>query len=55
MNFGSWSYASPLVAPAGAVGAGYTWNTTVSAREHVARLGINYKFDWSGGPVVARY
>jgi outer membrane immunogenic protein len=54
MNFGSWSYNSPLVAPVGAVGAGYLWSTQVSAREHVARVGLNYKFDW-GGPVVARY
>jgi outer membrane immunogenic protein len=54
MNFGSWSYASALAAPAAAATAGYAWTTNVSAREHVARVGINYKFDW-GGPVVARY
>jgi outer membrane immunogenic protein len=54
LNFGAWSYASPLVAPAGAVGAGYTWTTTVSSRDHIVRLGINYRF---GDPVavVARY
>ncbi len=46
MNFGSWSYASALAAPAAAATAGYAWTTNVSAREHVARVGINYKFDW---------
>jgi outer membrane immunogenic protein len=54
LDFGSWSYASPLVAPAGSVGAGYTWSTTVSQREHIVRLGINYRFG-DPAPVVARY
>ena len=29
---------------------GYTWKTT----DHIARVGLNYKFGW-GGPVVAKY
>jgi opacity protein-like surface antigen len=29
------------------------WSTDVRAQEHVARIGLNYKFD--GGPVVAKY
>ena len=54
MTFGSWSYSSPLVAPAPVVGSGYSWVTTVTPREHVFRVGLNYRF---GDPVavVARY
>jgi outer membrane immunogenic protein len=44
MTFGSFSYASPLLAPAAAVGAGYSWATTVTPREHIFRVGLNYRF-----------
>jgi outer membrane immunogenic protein len=54
LNFGSWSYASPLITPAGSVGAGYSWTTTVSQREHLVRVGLNYRFG-APGPVVAKY
>jgi outer membrane immunogenic protein len=30
------------------------WKIDVTSREHVVRLGLNYKFDW-GGPVIAKY
>ncbi len=43
LNFGSFTYTSPLVAPAG-VAAGYTWTTTVAPREHIVRVGANYNF-----------
>jgi outer membrane immunogenic protein len=47
VDFGKWSYASPLVTPAAAIPAGYSWSTSVSAREHLARIGFNYRFsDW---------
>jgi len=44
MSFGGFSYASPLIAPAAAVGAGYSWTTTVTPREHIFRVGLNYRF-----------
>ena len=53
MQFESFSYASPLTAAAVPFAPGYAWNTTVTPHEQVARVGVNYKFDW--GPVVARY
>jgi outer membrane immunogenic protein len=43
LDFGTWSYISPLVAPAG-VAPGYSWITGVRAREHFVRLGVNYQF-----------
>jgi outer membrane immunogenic protein len=43
MDFGTWTYSSPLVAPAG-VAPGYLWVTSVRSREHIARIGINYRF-----------
>ncbi len=39
--------AIPLLPP---FQVAYTWKTT----EHIARVGVNYKFGW-GGPVVAKY
>jgi len=52
LDFGNWSYTSGLVTPAVAVPAGYTWTTSVRAREHIARIGVNYRFgdpsSWRG-------
>jgi len=54
LRFDDLAYNSPLVtATFCPCASGYAWNTNVSLREHVARVGVNYKFDW--GPVVARY
>ena len=53
LRFNSFAYASPLVAATLPFAPGYAWNTSITPREHVARIGVNYKFDW--GPVVARY
>jgi outer membrane immunogenic protein len=53
LRFDGFAYASPLTAAATPFAPGYAWNTSVSLRERVARIGVNYKFDW--GPVVARY
>jgi outer membrane immunogenic protein len=53
LRFDGFAYASPLVAAAAPFAPGYAWNTSVTLREQVARVGVNYKFDW--GPVVARY
>ena len=50
LDFGSFSFDSPNILVASAS----LWGTTVRAREHVARAGINYKFDWAV-PVVAKY
>jgi outer membrane immunogenic protein len=51
--FDAFSYASPLVASFIPAAPGYAWNTNVTPREQIVRIGVNYKFDW--GPVVARY
>ena len=53
LRFDGFSYNSPLVAATFPFAPGYAWNTSITPREHVARVGVNYKFDW--GPVVARY
>ena len=53
LRFDAFSYASPLIAAAAPFAPGYAWNTTITPREHVLRLGVSYKFDW--GPVVAKY
>jgi opacity protein-like surface antigen len=44
MWFNGFHYASPLVAAAVAAAPGYSWNTTVTPREQVIRIGVNYKF-----------
>jgi outer membrane immunogenic protein len=48
------TYASPLVAAAVPFALGYQWNTAMNEREQIVRVGVNYKFDWSG-PIVAKY
>ena len=53
LRFDAFSYASPLVAAAAPFAPGYAWNTVITPREHVLRLGVNYKLD--RGPVVAKY
>jgi outer membrane immunogenic protein len=53
LRFDGFAYSSPLTAAAAPFAPGYAWNTSVTLREQVARIGVNYKFDW--GPVVARY
>ena len=53
LRFDAFSYTSPLTAAAAPFAAGYVWNTTISPREQILRVGVNYKFDW--GPVVAKY
>jgi hypothetical protein len=32
-----------------------TFSQTVKERKQIAKIGINYKFDWGKAPVVARY
>lgn len=54
LAFSGWNYNSPLTAAAVAFAPGYSWNTNVNMREHVVRVGVNYRFDWFG-PVVANY
>src|SRR5262249_55190010 len=53
LRFDGFNYASPLTAATFPFAPGYNWNTNVSLREQVVRVGVNYKFDW--GPVIARY
>jgi outer membrane immunogenic protein len=54
MWFKGFNYASPLVAAAAPFAPGYAWNTNITPREQILRIGVNYKFDWSG-PLVAKY
>jgi len=54
MRFDGFAYAAPLTAAAAPFAPGYAWNTNITPREQVVRLGVNYLFNW-GGPVVARY
>jgi outer membrane immunogenic protein len=44
VNLGTYTYASPLVAATAAFVPGYSWTTTVREHEHIARIGLNYKF-----------
>jgi outer membrane immunogenic protein len=53
LDLGRHSYSSALVTPATAL-PGYTWTTAQTMREHVVRVGLNYRFDWAG-PLVAAY
>jgi outer membrane immunogenic protein len=53
LRFDGFAYSSPLVAASAPFAPGYAWNTSITPREQVARIGVNYKFDW--GPVGARY
>lgn len=52
VDLGTFTYFSPLVAAAAAFAPGYSWRTSVTERDHIVRVGINYHFS---GPVVAKY
>jgi outer membrane immunogenic protein len=52
VDLGTFTYFSPLIAAVPAFSPGYSWKTTVSERDHIVRVGLNYHF---GGPVVAKY
>jgi outer membrane immunogenic protein len=50
------NYQSPLVSAVPAFAPGYAWNTNVNLRDAVARVGVNYKFDWfPAAPVTTRF
>ena len=55
VDLGTFSYFSPLLAAAApaVAGPGYAWRTSVTERDHIVRVGLNYKF----GPTsaVAKY
>jgi outer membrane immunogenic protein len=52
VDLGTFTYVSPLVAAVPTFAPGYSWRTSVTERDHIVRVGLNYHF---GGPVVARY
>jgi outer membrane immunogenic protein len=52
VDLGSFSYFSPLVAAVPAFAPGYSWKTSVTERDHIVRVGLNYRF---GGPIVGKY
>jgi outer membrane immunogenic protein len=52
IDLGTFTYSSPLVAAVPAFAPGYSWRTSVTERDHIVRVGLNYHF---GGPVVAKY
>jgi len=49
LDFGTYTFDSAIIIALPAI----AWATDVRAREHVVRVGLNYKFDWA--PVVANY
>jgi outer membrane immunogenic protein len=51
MDFGTYSYSSPLIAETAPFGPGYSWGSSV--REQLVRIGLNYKFNWS--PLLGKY
>ena len=56
LDFGSFDYVSPRNTFNGTTDT-RTWNTSISAQEYVARVGINYLFHLGPAvaPVYARY
>ena len=54
VSLDSFNYSSLLVASVSAAAPGYAWKTSVSERDNIVRVGVNYKF-WGGGPIVAKY
>jgi outer membrane immunogenic protein len=53
VDLGTFNYADACVTPSAVCGAPFpTYQSTVTTREHIFRLGINYKL---GGPLVAKY
>ena len=53
MQFDKKNYGFPI-APALLAPASLTINTDLKTTMSVAKVGMNYKFNW-GGPVVAKY
>jgi opacity protein-like surface antigen len=53
VDLGTFSYYSPLVASVAAAAPGYSWRTSVTERDHIVRVGLNYKF--GPAPLVAKY
>jgi len=52
VDLGTFGYTSPLIAAVPAFVPGYNWRTSVNERDHMVRVGINYRW---GGPVVAKH
>jgi len=53
VDLGTFTYFSPLVAAVPTFAPGYSWRTSVTERDHIVRVGLNYHF--GSGPVVAKY
>ncbi len=49
LDFGTYTFDSAIIIALPAI----AWATDVRAREHIVRVGLNYKLDWA--PVVAKY
>jgi outer membrane immunogenic protein len=52
VDLGTFNYNSPLVAAVPAFAPGYSWRTSINERDHIARVGVNYRW---GNPLVAKY
>jgi len=52
VDLGTFTYNSPLVAAVPAFAPGYSWRTSINERDHIVRVGVNYRW---GNPVVAKY
>ena len=45
VNFGAFGYETPQSGPVPFFTPAFTWVTSGSTRVHIARIGLNYKFD----------
>ena len=52
VDLGTFNYNSPLVAAVPAFAPGYSWRTSINERDHIVRVGVNYRW---GNPLVAKY
>jgi len=51
VDLGTFTYFSPLTTATAAFAPGYSWRTSVTERDHIVRVGLNYHF----GDTVAKY
>ena len=57
VDLGKFNYADTCATPAicvAGLATPFAYQTDLQIREHIVRVGVNYKFNWAG-PVVAKY
>jgi outer membrane immunogenic protein len=55
LGFGSKNVVFTTSCPTFCFPSPFTHTQNVSADKHIFKVGLNYKFDWGKGPVVAKY